>query len=132
MKQKHHQNKIYQSLINGQHQQQNIKIKIKTKLHYQAKNVPMTFERAEVACYNKVGVVLLIGTNNLSIYFSFSIDFTQITTDNKLVLGPASILIITTAIYSTSIYPIAGGCFFSHDRKSASLGKGLRYYVFGN
>jgi hypothetical protein len=55
MKQKHHQNKIYQSLINGQHQQQ----KIKTKLHYQAKNVPMTFERVEVACYNKVGVVLI-------------------------------------------------------------------------
>jgi hypothetical protein len=44
MKQKRHQNKIYQSLINGQHQQQ--KIKIKMKLHYQAKNVPMTFERA--------------------------------------------------------------------------------------
>jgi hypothetical protein len=59
MKQKRHQNKIYQSLINGQHQQQKIKIKIKTKLHYQAKNVPMTFERAEVACYNKVGVVLI-------------------------------------------------------------------------
>jgi hypothetical protein len=56
---KHHQNKIYQSLINGQHQQQNIKIKIKMKLHYQAKNVPMTFEREEVACYNKVGVVLI-------------------------------------------------------------------------
>ena len=59
MKQKHHQNKIYQSWINGQHQQQKIKTKTKMKLHYRAKNVPMTFERAEVACYNKVGVLLI-------------------------------------------------------------------------